>query len=120
MALRAASPLAPFWYEPKDENGEPCGTRFLLCGLKSMELADLYASSLQGPGGEVKFPAAAIRGAMRSGLRGWENLLDENDQPIEFGKSVDGNIDRLPFVVLSELIGKVLEASALSGERAKN
>ena len=120
MALRVASPLSPFWYEPKDQAGEPCGTRFLLCGLKTMDLADVNALAVHDAGGTVKFPAAAIRAALRSSLRGWENLLGDNDQPVEFGKSMDANLDRLPFVLLSELFGKVLEASALGSEQAKN
>jgi hypothetical protein len=119
MALRAASPLAPFWYEPKDESGEPCGTRFLLCGLKSLELADVNALAIHD-GGNVKFPAAAIRLALRLGLRGWENLLDEFDRPIEFSKSSEANLDRLPFILMSELFGKITDASSLGSERAKN
>ena len=92
---------------------------FLLCGLKAMDLADVNALAVRDAGGTVKFPAMAIRAALRSGLRGWENLLGDNDQPVEFGKSMDANLDRLPFVLLSELFGKVLEASALGSEQAK-
>jgi hypothetical protein len=48
------------------------------------------------------------------------NLLGDNDQPVEFGKSMDANLDRLPFLLLSELFGQVIDASQMGSEQAKN
>lgn len=119
MALRAASPLAPFWYEPEGQEGSP--TRFKIRGLTGLELVDVNAEAKPDPENKsMKFGAGAIRSALGAALLGWENLLDADGNQIPFGADRDANLARLPFEVMGELFAEVLKASRVGAEQAKN
>ena len=117
MALRAAHPLLPSWYEPKGHEGE--GVRFKLKGLNPAGLFDVNAHSISD-GKNVKFPATAIRSALAVGLLGWEGFLEESGAAVPFSSDVDASMERLGFGLSAELFGEIVAMSNLSGEQAKN
>ncbi|MFZ5697768.1 MAG: hypothetical protein ACOY9J_03445 [Pseudomonadota bacterium] len=119
MALRAASPLAPFWFEPLDEDGNTQGVKFQLKGLKALDLFDVNAAAIHSEG-TVKWTSASVRLGLRMGLVGWEGLLDNDGNPVPFEKSIDNNISRLSWTVMSQLFGQILDASQLGVEQEKN
>lgn len=117
MALRAANPLLPKWYEPKGHEGE--GVRFQIKGLGPAALFDVHANAINA-GGEVKFPASAIRTALSAGLVGWDGFQDDGGAPVPFLSDVDRNMERLGFGLSAELFSEILAASNLSADQAKN
>lgn len=117
MALRAANPLLPKWYEPKGHEGE--GVRFHLKGLNPGALFDVNAYAI-ADGSGVKFTGQSIRAALAGGLIGWEGFLDENGGNVPFSADVDRNIERLGFGLAAELFGEVVSMSNLSQDQAKN
>lgn len=117
MALRAANPLLPKWYEPKGHEGE--GVRFHLKGLNPAALFDVNAHSVAEQGG-VKFTGQSIRAAIASGMLGWEGFQDENGTPVPFSGDVDRNLERLGFGLAAELFGEIVSMSNLSADQAKN
>lgn len=119
MALRAVSPLAPFWFEPLDDDGNTQGVKFQLKGLKALDLFDVNASAVHSEG-TVKWTSASVRLGLRMGLVGWDGLLDKDGNPVPFEKSIDANIERLPWTVQSQLFGQILDASQLGVEQEKN
>lgn len=125
MALRAASPLSPFWHEPSDQGDGPSPTRFRVRGLTSLELFEVNAAarlvpSADGQSVNVQWTRQSVETALRAGLLGWENLMDESGSAVEFGKDMTKNMQMLPFTLLSELFGEITSASSLGAEAAKN
>ena len=116
MANHAARILAPFWYEPEDGNG----LKFKLRGLTGIQVFDVNAHAVHGDGGSITWGAAGARAALRFGLLGWEGFNDADGQPVEFGKDFEKNIAKLDFLLANELFAKILEASSLGAEAAKN
>lgn len=119
MALRAASPLSPFWHTPEGQDGTP--TRFKIRGLTGLELVDVNSEAKPDPENKsMKFGAGAMRAALAAALSGWENFIDADGNQIAFEADKDANIARLPFDVMGELFAEILKASRVSGEQAKN
>lgn len=118
MALRAANPLLPKWYEPKGHEGE--GVRFQIKGLGPSGLFDVNAHAVKSIDGGVSFPARSVRAAIAVGLLGWEGFMDESGAPVLFSADVDLNMERLGFALTAELFGEIVAASNLSDEQAKN
>lgn len=119
MALRAASPVTPFWYTPEGQDDMP--TRFKLRGLTGLELSDVNAGARRNEEQrEVIFTSISIRTALRAALQDWENFLDADGQPVAFEKDIDKNIARLPFEVMGDLFGEILKASRVGADQAKN
>lgn len=120
MALRAAPTLSPFWYAPSGQEGAI--TRFKIRGLTGLELSDVNADAK--PDNEnktVKFGSAAMRTAISAALSGWENFLDADGNPVPFENDNRlANVNLLPFEVLGELFGEILQASRVGAEQAKN
>lgn len=115
MANHAARILAPFWFEP--EGGD--GLKFRLRGLTGVQLFDVNAHVVR-EGDSTSWNAAGVKSALRFGLVGWEGLRDEEGNPVDFGKDFEKNIARLDFIRANELFAKILEASNLGTEAAKN
>jgi hypothetical protein len=120
MALRAASPLAPFWYEPEGQAGEP--TRFQIRGLTGLELAEVNTEAKPDfESKTVRFGAAAMRVALQYALLGWENFQAEDGGNLEFdAKNRIASIEKLPFDVIGELFGEILKASRVGADKQKN
>lgn len=119
MALRAASPFAPFWFTPEGQEGEP--TRFQIRGLTGIELSEVNSEAKPDiENKSMKFGAAAMRAALGYALSGWENFLDVDGNPLPFGADRSANISRLPFEVIGQLFAEILKASNVGGEQAKN
>lgn len=117
MALRAVSPLLPFWYEPNGHEGE--GVRFQIKGLTPAGLFDVNAHAINAGNG-VSFPARSVKAALAAGLLGWEGFEDEDGNPVLFSSDTEANMERLGFALTAELFGEIVGASNLSGEKAKN
>lgn len=115
MANHAAKILAPFWFEPEDGDG----LKFRLRGLTGVQLFDVNAHIVRN-GDSTSWNAAGIRAALRFGLIGWEGLNDAEGNAVEFGKDFEKNIARLDFILANELFAKILEASNLGNDAAKN
>lgn len=112
----AASVLAPFWHEATDADGNKTGERYQLRGLKSLEMFDVQAHAIINDD-QVSFPGASIKAGLMAGLLGWEGVNDENGAAIPFKKS---HIENLSVQVMSQLFGKIMGASSLGVEAAKN
>lgn len=114
MAIKAHSGMTPEWYTPDSQEGMDDATRFRVVGLTGAELLELnqYMDSttgaVQGPG---------LVQACRVGLKGWENVVDEEGRNVTFNRIA---IARLPAEIIAEVGAKIISLSVLDDEETKN
>jgi hypothetical protein len=116
IVARDVSALSPFSYSPEGEE-----VSFRLRGLSTAEVADVNALSIyDAENKQVRFPARAILAALRAGLLGWDGLPTAAGEPARFSKDMAENLERLGYPLAMQLVGKIMEASRLTEEQAKN
>jgi hypothetical protein len=120
VAVRAITKLVAEWFTPSDQLELPDGenpTRYLLKplnGLQFMELMPLGTINTQ----DHFAPTHAGRMLLlRYGLQGWEGVLDENGEPLEFNRRM---FTAIPPSHLIECAHEILARSALEAAEAKN
>ena len=142
MAVKAVTLTKQLRYQSEDDpaKGTNDATTFFLNPLSSWQAAqvsDLLASfTADAAGGgdaqsNMKVHQAAIL-AVRFGLTGWENFLDEEDRQLDFknerqnigGRAITAVtpqlLDRIPMGEIFGMYKLLMDASAPSEDAAKN
>ena len=130
MAIRTeVNPIAPFWYvlkrerpaneaEALDDSAAP--SRFKLRGLRAIEMFDVSAGSEVTSEKKVLWASRSVKQALTLALLGWDNVLDEEGQPVEFSANTEENFARLDYLTMSELFAAILAASNITAAQRKN
>lgn len=120
MAIKAKSPLAPWWYTPKAEEGSANPTRFRLRSLDGLEYQDIDLHR-DTKTGNWRATASGVRSVLGAALLDWENMLDEQGAPLAFNVQDKGkSLSVIPAEILSELFWEVVTKSSLSEDQEKN
>ncbi len=106
--------LAPEWFTPEDQENEEAPARYNLRPLKPPQIAKLQAH-FDGETGAVT--ALGLYEAAKSGIIGWENVNDQEGNPMKFTRA---NIDEIQYGRLLELGGQILANSFLTEDDEKN
>ncbi len=114
MADTALRGLAPEWFTPEDQEHDDAPARYKLKALKPPQVARLQ-KEFNADTGAVG--ALGLYGAAKDGIVDWENVNDQEGNPLRFTRA---NIDELPYARILELGGQVLANSFLTGEDEKN
>ena len=114
MTVKALTGLVPEWYTPKGEEDEATPAEFHVKPLTAPQVAKVQ-SEFDGETGEIS--GNGLYNAATMVVIGWKNVNDHNDRNLKFSKRA---LDQLPFALLLELGGKVLEMSFLSEDKQKN
>jgi hypothetical protein len=117
--LKALQNLKAEFYVPLSERDGTMPTRFNLRPLDGIELLDVsYHRDEQG---NLSLSSAAARSALKHGLLGWENLVDETGTQVLFNPvDRDMNLKRLPAELVVELSTEIFVRSILSEQERKN
>lgn len=120
MAIKAKSPLAPYWYTPKDEKGSANPTRFKLRPLDGLESQDIELHKDDRGGFHTN--ATSARAVLGHAVQDWENMLDPaTGEPLKFNvQDKAESLRLLPNEIVSELFWEVFFKSSLSEEQEKN
>lgn len=110
MSIKVKTGLVSWWFTPKQEEGDQV-TRFKLKPLTGSQNLDISAELSAGR------ISAAQKIAIRYGLQDWENLVDQNDQVVDYSKE---NIDLLGADILAMLANAILNHSQMDDEQRKN
>jgi hypothetical protein len=106
-------------YVPYSERDNATPTRFMLRPLDGIERLDV--SFFRDDLGNLSLSSAAARAALKYGLQGWENLMDEAGSPVPFSPvDRDANMKRLPAELVAELATEIFVRSVLSEQERKN
>lgn len=120
MAIKAKSPLAPYWYIPKSEKESANPTKFRLRTLDGLEYqdVDLYRDTKTG---NWRATQSGVRSVLGAALLDWENMLDGQGSPLAFNAHDKGkSLSVIPAEILSELFWEVVMKSALDEGQEKN
>ena len=122
MAFRAMTGLVTEWFEPErykvdEKTGELVEVVKESEGCTKVQIKPLsgsdFLSAVTAPGA-----ASQIITACRRGVVGWENLPDENGNPVKFDESKI--IEVLPGEIMTILSSRILDISKMSREQEKN
>ena len=117
MAIVAISGFMPVDYILNSDKDSGNPTVFKLKPLTGTEYLEVASEFSFSPEGDTKLSGKGMRLAIKYGLTGWTNFLDENDRQVKFSK---GNIDKIPPVALMELTNAILEQSEAGEDLSKN
>jgi len=116
IIARDNDPLLPFTFTPDGEE-----VVFKLRGLSVREIMDVQAMAIYDPDNKVmNWTARAVQAALQAGLLGWGGLRNAAGVEAAFSKKAADNIEVLGYVASMQVFGKIMEASNLTGEQAKN
>lgn len=117
--MRALQALKAEFYVPLSERDSATPTRFILRPLDGIERLDV--SFFRDEMGNLSLSSAAARAALKHGLLGWENLLDEAGSPVLFSPvDKDANLKRLPAELVAELATEIFVRSVLTEDERGN
>jgi hypothetical protein len=115
MTIRAIKCLAPSWWFPESEENEVDRCEFLLESLNQMDFfhAMTLGSQKLTLGGAIVFVPnqEGVRFILRRGLKGWQNFLDADENPVEFAF---GKFETIPVTIIQDLLAEILERSTVS------
>lgn len=116
IIARENAPLLPFTFQPEGEE-----VQFKLRGLTTSEMLDVQGNAtLDVENKSMNWTRRSVQAALQAGLLGWDGLKDYAGNPVEFSKRAGDNIERLGYLATMMVFGKIMEASSLTGEQAKN
>lgn len=112
MAITALSGLAPYWYTPEEERGEPAAAQFKLKPLNGMQFIEVMHHGEMLPDGE-RFVTdySGLQLLLKYGLLDWKNIDAENGDPLPFSRR---NFEVLPAEILQEIGREIMRRSALA------
>ena len=121
MTLRALVGITPEWWTPESEkkpndagevDAKPAAFHlYPLTGPQMLEVQehfDMVNTTVKGPG---------LLLACRFGLKGWRNVVNENDEELPFNRL---SVDKLPAEILAVVGAKIIANSVLDGDAEKN
>lgn len=116
IIARENAPLLPFDYSPEGEE-----VSFRLRGLTTGEMLDVQGlATLDVENKTMNWTRRAIQSGIKSGLLGWSGFRNASGEEVMHSKDAAENIERLGIALTMELFGKIMEATRLNGEQAKN
>jgi len=107
----------PSSYVLKAQKEESDQTQFMIKPLTGLEHMEVLALADAGDQGQMIYAGKSLKLALMFGLKGWENLCDQDGKAIEFNRL---NIDLLPPLDLHELAQEILTRSELTSTERKN
>lgn len=118
--IKALKNLASTWYTPLSERGNTVSpTRFLIRPLDGIER--LGVNYARDDFGNFSLPSESARAALKHGLQGWENFMDDDGSPVQYVPGDrDMNLRRLPAELVAELTMEIWVSSVLTEEERKN
>jgi len=111
--LKALKKVAPEWYTPVSQEKEEKPARFKIRPLTPPERESL----LESDGIFFVIRPAKYADILRMGITDWENMVDENEQPVEH-KTIEHS--RIPGPIRIDLALEILNRSRLQDEETKN
>ena len=109
--------IAATSYTLKADEGKEAAPSFKLRGLTGIEMMKVF-EDFRSENGSVIVTAKAQETTIRYGLTGWDNFSDETG-PVRFDKRAEKNLDRLPYNIIQELYGEIMNRSELPDADAK-
>ncbi len=116
IIARENTPLLPFVYTPEGET-----VTFKLRGLSQAEVGDVQAYAILNT--ETKtfgWPTASIRAGIKAGLINWEGVCKSDGTPVPYKKNQTDPIETLGLMVCIDIFGKIMGATGLNEDEAKN
>lgn len=118
MAIKATSVIKPDWYTPEDEKEEESPTRFKLKPLDGIQYMDVMSEVAKNLDGDIQITGRGLKLVVKWGVVGWENFVDpDTGKEIKYSPH---NMQRVPPLVLSELVSEILERSEIGEDQTKN
>ena len=117
MTIKAMNPLAPTWYTPRGEQGQPNPTRFKIRGLNGGEHGYIVPELTLDPIGRmvVGISGKGIDLALNYGLLDWENLAN-GAGPLAFNPA---NFGLMEHALRVELAWQIIAATHVQPEEKK-
>ena len=112
MSIVAMSPIVATNYVPTADNTNDNKTSFKLKPLNGMQGLEVMQELRFDENRKPLLTAKGLQLALKYGLDGWENFLDESGQPVFF---TINNINRVRTDILAELASEIINKSALGG-----
>lgn len=112
MAITALAGLAPYWYTPEEEQGEPAAAQFKLKPLNGMQYLEIMHEgkvTQDGQGFVTNYQGRQM--LLKYGLLDWKNVETETGDPLPFSIR---NLDMIPADILLELGNEILSKSSLA------
>ena len=117
MSITAAKALKPFWYTPESQRDKSSPARFQLRALNGYEHMQALAQGVVDEAGHFKANFEGRRLILEGGIVNWENIHDEDGEPIPFNVE---DITYLDTEFLVEIGNVIFTVSTLSGAERKN
>lgn len=117
MPIVARSNFTPVDYIPTSERDEENPTKFQLKPLNGMEHMRVLNHITTNADGETMVDDTGIELALKHGLIGATNLVDEDGNDVGLNRFTRNSI---PFGVLVELATKILAITNMTGDARKN
>ena len=119
MATKALTGFTPTWFTPTDQRDKDIDrpTRYKLKPLDGIQFLEVAANGDTQADGTFMPNHKGRLLLLRNGIKGWENVVDHDDETLEF------NIARIKFIPaphLVECVNEILERSALGAADEKN
>ncbi len=120
MAIKAKTPLAPYWYTPKDEKDSANPTRFRIRALTGIECQDIEIH--KDARGNYRVSATSANAILGYALLDWENLPHpESGEPLKFDMQDKAeSLSWLHADIITELVWEVVVKSRLTEDQEKN
>lgn len=116
--LKALKALKPEFYVPITERDSSTPTRFMLRPLDGIERLDV--AFYRDDFGNISLSSNAAKSALKYGLMGWENFMNEDGSPVLYTADRDANMKLLPAELVVELATEIWVRSVLTEEERKN
>lgn len=117
MTIVANDIIATSWYTPKIEEDESKPTRFQIKSLDGSKALEVRSDTSMDDSGQILLTGRALNVAVRYGLVGWENFVDDKGNDVTFSLYA---IDLLSAAMLQELAGVIIDKTSFSGAARKN
>lgn len=111
--LHALKKVAPTWFTPASQEKEEKPTRFMIRPLTPPERESVMEMGVM----QFVIHPGRYADVIRMGVSGWENMLDENNEPLEYKSSEHW---RIPGDIRIDLALEILNRSRIEDEETKN
>lgn len=117
MALTLQKKVASAFHTLSGQEDEEQKAKVKLKPLDGEQYMEVFTEAEQTRTGDLKLTGLGLKLALRYGIIGWENILDESGKKLKFSPH---SIKMLPMEVLSELASEIINRSSPDEEELKN
>ena len=116
MALRInKSKVEPEWYTLESDKDEDNPAEFELVPLNGQRLGEVMEGA--NFDSDNPFTERGVQAALKYGVKGWKNVLDENDNELKFSPV---HFKDFSWTTRIELAAAIIDKSSISDDDSKN